>query len=195
MGISIKFLSYKMHNKIIEKFIKGVYVGESSQFEDKRGIFYNIFRKQNDNFKSIWGSRNINQINISKNFKAGTIRGLHLQIENNAEAKLIRCLKGKIFDVVLDLRKQSETFGKWLSVELSSIKQNYVLIPEGCAHGFQTLEKDTEIIYIHSGDWVKNAESGVKWNDPTLSIQWPMIPTEVSQKDSNLPSMKDIYEL
>ncbi len=176
---------------LIETKIKDVFAFEINEFNDSRGIFSNLFRYEDLSFKKLWGSRNINQVNISRNYKLGTTRGLHLQLGKAEEAKIVNCLKGEIFDVILDLRKHSKTYGEWVSINLSSRKQNAIFIPEGCAHGFQTLEDNSEIIYFHSGDWDKKSESGVRWNDPVVGIKWPMSPTFISEKDLSLPFLKD----
>ena len=171
--------------------IEDVWTIEINSFSDFRGSFLNIFRNQDPSFKKVWGNRNINQVNISRNLKAGTTRGLHLQLGNAREAKIINCLKGKIFDVVVDLRKDSKTYGKWVSIFLSSEQQNSIFVPEGCAHGFQTLEDNVEVIYLHSGNWEKESESGIIWDDPTVGIRWPMSPSFITEKDLSLPSLKE----
>ena len=176
---------------IKETEIANAWTIEINSFNDFRGSFLNLFRNQDLSFKKVWGDRNINQVNISRNLKSGTTRGLHLQLRNASEAKIINCLKGEIFDVVVDLRKDSKTYGKWVSIYLSSEKQNAIFVPEGCAHGFQTLEDNTEVIYFHSGNWDKDSESGIIWNDPVVGIKWPMSPTFISEKDLSLPFLKE----
>ena len=180
-----------MNTNIFNTKLKGVFLIENQSFSDERGSFLNIFRSNEECYQRIWGGRSLNQINISRNSKLGTTRGMHCQLGEFSEAKLVNCLMGKVFDVILDLRKESETFGEWISIILSSKKQNAVFIPEGCAHGFQTLENNSEIIYIHSGNWVKNSESGVRWDDPSVAIKWPMSPTVISKKDLLLPLLQE----
>tara|TARA_Y100000739_G_scaffold203952_1_gene190305 strand:- start:509 stop:1054 length:546 start_codon:yes stop_codon:yes gene_type:complete len=170
-----------------KKSIEGMIEIIQSPFLDERGVFINLFRSKDNLFSSTWEGRAIKQINFSKTSKKGTIRGLHYQCEPFPEAKLISCLKGKVFDVVVDLRKQSKTYGKWDAVELCAEKSNSILIPEGCAHGFQVLIDNSELLYIHSANWVKDAERGLNWNDQTIKINWPLPPKGISNKDKNLP--------
>ena len=171
--------------------IDSVFEINSDTFVDNRGSFLNIFRENDKEFKNLWGGRLIRQINISTNKKVGTLRGMHLQRNPHAEAKIVRCLKGSIWDVAVDLRKDSKTFGKWHGVELNSENSKALFIPEGCAHGFQVLTKNSQIIYIHSKDWYPNSDIGVIWNDPDISINWPLPVNELSKKDQELPSLKE----
>ena len=159
----------------------------SNAFEDNRGKFINIFRSQEDSYKEIWKSRKIQQVNYSLNYTVGTVRGLHYQDKPYTESKLIRCISGAIWDVAVDLRKDSKTYLKWFGIELSPKKLNALFIPEGFAHGFQVLKQKSEILYIHSGIWIKASEKGIRWNDPTISINWPLPISEISQKDLDLP--------
>jgi len=176
--------------KINHTEIKGVYEFNYSCYEDNRGSFLNYFRSNEDCFKNTWGDRKISQINISFNKTKGSIRGMHYQDIPHEEAKIISCLDGEIWDVVLDLRPKSVTYGKWLSFNLSLTRKNAVMIPEGCAHGFQTLKDNSRIIYFHSGSYAPDYENGVRWNDENLNILWPLKVTEISAKDSNLPLFK-----
>lgn len=159
----------------------------SSKVKDPRGSFLNVFRAHDSDNKEIWSSRDIAQINISSSSRVGSIRGLHMQAFPYSEAKMIRCINGRVWDVAVDLRRDSPTFLKWHGIELSSEKSNAVLIPEGCAHGFQVLEMDSELLYIHSKEWMPEFESGVRWDDPMLSIKWPLEVTQMSDRDANLP--------
>jgi len=176
-----------MDLKLTNTNIEGVYELNLPRIEDQRGSFINIFRKNNDSFKKIWGNREICQINLSKTLKKGCIRGLHLQKYPFEEAKLIHCIEGKIWDVAVDLRKDSRTFLQFFSIELSPQINNAILIPEGCAHGFQALENNSKLIYVHSNHWIKDAEIGYRWNDPTIKISWPLKASIISEKDQNLP--------
>ena len=103
----------------------------------------------------------------------------------------MRCLKGNVWDVAVDLRPDSTTYGKWHAVQLSPELGNALLIPEGCAHGFQVLEAGSELLYLHSGAWVPEVETGVRWDDPELAIAWPLAITELSDRDRSLPLMSD----
>jgi dTDP-4-dehydrorhamnose 3,5-epimerase len=172
--------------------IHGVFELVSQPFVDARGAFLNAFRAQEDAFMGSWGYRGIAQVNISRNEVVGTIRGLHLQAETYSEAKLVRCLKGRVWDVAVDLRRDSTTFGQWHAAELSSEGGKAFLIPEGCAHGFQVLELGSELLYLHSGTWVPEAETGVRWDDPQLAVAWPLPPTELSERDCSLPLLSDV---
>ncbi|QNI72321.1 dTDP-4-dehydrorhamnose 3,5-epimerase [Synechococcus sp. NOUM97013] len=175
--------------------IQGVFELRSHVFVDARGSFLNAFRAQEEAFISSWGDRAIAQVNISHNKVLGTIRGLHFQAEPNSEAKLVRCLKGRVWDVAVDLRIDSPSFGQWHAVELSPELSNALLVPEGCAHGFQVMQPDSELFYLHSSFWVPEAEKGVRWDDPQLAISWPLSPMEMSDRDRNLPLISDILPL
>ena len=118
---------------------------------------------------------------------------MHLQAPPHSEAKLVRCLKGRMWDVAVDLRHKSATFGQWQAVELSAELSNALLIPEGCAHGFQVLEPGSELLYLHSGAWVPEAETGLRWDDPQLAITWPLAATELSVRDRSLPLLSEIF--
>ena len=172
--------------------IEGVYEISEKIFSDTRGSFMNLFRSKENEYSKVWGSRDIAQINISKNKIKGTIRGLHYQKSPFNEAKLIRCIKGKVWDIIVDLRINSKTYAKWKYFELCADKGNSILIPEGCAHGFQTLEDDSELFYIHSKCWAPKSEIGIRWNDPTLMIDWPIPATALSERDQNLPYLEHI---
>ena len=139
-----------------------------------------------------WGDRGIAQVNLSRTEAVGTIRGLHLQAEPHSEAKLVRCLRGRVWDVAVDLRQDSATYGQWHAVELSPDQGNALLIPEGCAHGFQVLEPGSELLYLHSGAWEPEAETGVRWDDPTLAIAWPLPAGGLSERDCSLPRLSDL---
>ena len=167
--------------------IDGVFELDSQIFSDKRGSFLSCFKDNDSFFKNIWLSRNVCQVNLSSTSKKGSIRGLHYQIEPFNECKIIRCLRGRVWDVAVDLRTNSKTYKKWVAVELCSSKKNAIFIPEGCAHGFQTLSDDSDLLYIHSKNYEPNHERGIRWNDPNLEIDWPLALTQISERDSKLP--------
>jgi len=153
-----------------------------------------------DFFARVWDSKKflendlnpkIVQCNISQSKLKGTIRGLHYQKNPFEENKLIRCTKGKIFDVLLDLRPTSKTFKKYEGFELSEDNHKMVYVPEGFAHGFQTLENNTEVFYQVSQFYTPNSENGIRWNDPAFKIKWPLDVTEISQKDQNWKLFKE----
>jgi dTDP-4-dehydrorhamnose 3,5-epimerase len=130
------------------------------------------------------------QCNLSYNRRAGTLRGLHYQAEPHAEAKLIRCTAGAIFDVIVDLRPTSPSHGRWFGVELTSASGRMLYVPQGFAHGYQTLVDDTETFYQVSEFYAPEAERGVRWDDPAIAIQWPIPePSEVSDKDASWPDL------
>ena len=175
--------------------IQGVFELRTHPFVDSRGAFLNAFRAYDESFTGSWRNRAISQVNLSRTQAVGTIRGLHLQSEPHREAKLVRCLKGKVWDVAVDLRIDSPTYRHWQAVELSPRYSNALLIPEGCAHGFQVLEPDSELLYLHSGAWMPQAESGLRWNDPQLAITWPLRATQLSERDLSLPLLSDINRI
>ncbi len=158
---------------------------------DNRGAFLNAFRAQETSFIDSWGDRGIAQVNFSRSKAIGTVRGLHFQASPHSEAKLVRCLKGRVWDLAVDIRCNSDTYGRWYGIELTPEIGNALLIPEGFAHGFQVLERDTELLYLHSGAWVPEFEKGIRWDDPYLSINWPLPVTELSDRDRCLPYLND----
>jgi dTDP-4-dehydrorhamnose 3,5-epimerase len=157
---------------------------------DHRGAFLNVFRAQESAFVQAWGDQPIAQVNVSRTEAVGTVRGMHLQAAPYSEAKLVRCLRGRVWDVAVDLRAGSTTYGHWHGVELSLVAANALLIPEGCAHGYQVLEPSSELLYLHSGHWVLEAETGVRFDDPHLAITWPLPPTGLSERDRALPLLE-----
>ena len=161
--------------------LSGVQVLEHTVFNDHRGKFSRIFC-QKDLESSLKG-REIKQLNKSLNYEIGTIRGLHYQNPPGAELKIIQCFSGKIFDVAVDLRKGSPSFLRWIGVELSAEKNNALLIPEGCAHGFQVLESNSELLYLHTAFYNPGAEGTVRFDDPAVGVSWPLQPANVSQRD------------
>jgi|TARA_Y100001949_G_scaffold157336_1_gene146814 dTDP-4-dehydrorhamnose 3,5-epimerase len=159
----------------------GVYLIEIEKSEDERGFFARtfdskIFEEKGLIFQFI-------QSSISNNIKKGTIRGMHYQIEPYAETKLVTCTNGKIFDVLIDLRPNSKTFKKWQSFELDSKHYSSVYIPEGVAHGFQTLQDDSVIHYQISQIHKPEFSRGIRWDDKLFNITWPLKPTVISKKD------------
>jgi dTDP-4-dehydrorhamnose 3,5-epimerase len=130
------------------------------------------------------------QHGVSFNTRRGTVRGLHFQIAPFSETKLVRCIRGAVFDVIVDLRPKSPTFRRWCSVELLADWRNAVYIPEGCAHGFQTLVDDCELEYLITPEYVPSAARGVRWDDALLAINWPIwTDLTISERDRTLPSV------
>ncbi len=177
--------------KILKTKIKDLLELKLEPFSDKRGKFFNIYRDNDDVFRKIWESRKIAQINISRTRSKGIVRGLHYQNQPYSEAKLIKCIKGLVWDVAVDLRLESKTYGQWHSIELSEDNSNFIFIPEGFAHGFQALKANSELIYLHSQNWVKKSEAGIRFDDPYLNIKWPLKPKCISSRDLSLPYLKN----
>ncbi len=170
---------------IIETPLEGLYVVETDPFVDHRGTWARIFCESE--LQSILQRRHIVNINLSKTSERGTVRGMHYQLEPMAEMKLIRCTSGKIFDVAVDLRKNSPTYLHWYSEELSCENMKMFVIPEGFAHGFQALTDNVEMIYLHTEFYSKELERGVRYNDPQIGIQWPLNPINLSERDHTHP--------
>lgn len=172
--------------------IAGVRVAESRVLRDSRGEFSRLFDL--GLLEEVHGSRPIVQVNRSKTGQKGAVRGLHFQAAPALEAKWVRCLRGRVFDVAVDLRRGSPTFLKHFAIELSPDAANSIFIPEGCAHGFQVLEPDSELLYLHSAPYVPECEGGLRWDDPALGIKWPLPPTELSERDRSHPLIGDEFQ-
>jgi dTDP-4-dehydrorhamnose 3,5-epimerase len=171
--------------KITGTPLAGVAVVETAPITDQRGIFFRAFCARE--LEPIIGARRIVQINCSKTNSRGAVRGLHYQRPPRAEMKLVRCLRGRVWDVAVDLRAGSPTFLQWHAVELSGDNTKMLVVPEGCAHGFQVLEEDSELLYLHTNFYMQDAEGGLLYNDPRLSIMWPMPAVDLSARDQNHP--------
>ena len=177
---------------IIDTYISGVKIVESTVFQDDRGAFSRLFCKQE--MESIFGDRSVLQINHSITSNVGAVRGLHFQQFPYAEMKIVRCLKGRVFDVAVDLRQESPTFLKWTSVELTPENRFSFVIPEGCAHGFQVLEKASELLYLHTEFYRPGSEGAVRYDDPMIGIKWPKKPVDLSSKDLSHLYLKDDFK-
>lgn len=158
-------------------------VAESKAFKDKRGAFARLFCEQA--LSCVLEGRKIVQINHSCTESVGAVRGLHFQHAPHAEMKLVRCLKGKVWDVAVDLRPQSPSYKRWYAQELSPQNSNMMVIPEGFAHGFQVLEAGSELLYLHTAFYKPEAEGGVRYDEPELGIAWPLPVTDISARDSS----------
>ncbi len=167
--------------KFTDTILKGVFVVEMEPMMDSRGWFARTFSK--DEFDKLGHSGEWVQINHSFTLHKGTIRGMHFQLPPYGEIKLVRCIAGAVYDVVVDLRKDSATFLKWISIELSPANRNMIYIPEGVAHGFQTLKDNTELIYHHSSYYKQDAEKGIRFDDRMVDIKWPLPVTDMSDRD------------
>lgn len=167
-----------------ELSLKGAYLIELESFKDERGSFTRQFCHKE--FKEAEMDFDICQCNISQNFKKGTLRGLHFQKEPYSEIKLVSCFKGAFYDVIVDLRKDSETYLQWEGVELSDQNNKILYIPPNFAHGFQTLIDDTVVYYQISNYFNPDFYSGLRWNDPKLNISWPECEYRIiNDRDSN----------
>jgi dTDP-4-dehydrorhamnose 3,5-epimerase len=162
--------------------VEGCWLVVPELHKDGRGSFSRIWCEHEFAEAGI-AFRNV-QFNLSTNERRGTLRGMHLQTAPHAEAKIVRCTRGSIYDVMLDLRPGSATYLRWHSVELSADNQLAVLIPEGCAHGFQALEDGAHVQYQMSAAYVPGSASGVRWNDPAFGIRWPIQPPVLNARDA-----------
>jgi dTDP-4-dehydrorhamnose 3,5-epimerase len=174
--------------RFTETDLVGARLIDPSPHEDDRGRFMRAwcarqFAEQGLDFVPV-------QANMGFSVRKGTVRGMHFQEAPAVEAKLVRCTKGAIFDVVLDLRPESPSYGKWYGAELSAVNGRMLYVPEQCAHGYQTLEDDTEIYYLTSGFYTPSAVRGRRFNDPAYNIQWPLEATVVSEQDLTWPLAK-----
>jgi dTDP-4-dehydrorhamnose 3,5-epimerase len=168
--------------------LESAFVIDIEPIVDNRGCFARAwcedeFRQHGIGFQTV-------QCNLSFNVVRGTLRGLHYQREPHAEIKLVRCTRGSIFDVAVDLRPESPTCFQWFGVELSADNHRMLLVPKGFAHGYQTLEDETEVFYQVSTPYHRESEGGIHWNDPLIGIRWPISDPVVSAKDSAIPLLR-----
>lgn len=172
--------------------ITGVYLLKNDVFEDDRGVFSRLFCSRD--LKPVLGARSIAQVNHSLTKKIGAIRGLHYQRRPFAEMKIVRCIRGRVIDVAVDLRKGSPSFMKWIAVELSPASGVALIIPEGCAHGFQVLEENSELLYMHTAYYTPECEGGIRFDDPAIDIRWPLPPADLSVRDLSHPLLDEMFE-
>jgi dTDP-4-dehydrorhamnose 3,5-epimerase len=168
-----------------ETKLQGVFEIRIEPLRDERGFFARSWCQTE--FKAHGLNPALVQCNISFNGRKGTLRGMHYQLAPYAEAKLIRCTRGAIYDVIIDLRRESPTFKQWVSVVLTAEKRNMAYVPEDCAHGFLTLEDDTEVLYQMSQFFSAESARGVRWDDPAFRIAWPHEIAVISERDKNYP--------
>ena len=173
--------------KIEATGISGVVVVQGSAFSDHRGVFQRLYCDRE--LAGVIGNRHIVQVNFSRTAQVGAVRGMHYQRPPHAEMKLVRCLRGTVWDVAVDLRADSPTFLRWHAVELTPENGRTLVIPEGCAHGFQALAPDSELLYLHTAHYTPEAEGGVRHDDPALAIGWPLPVADLSQRDQAHPSI------
>lgn len=171
-----------------ETDIAGVFEIAIDLHPDERGFFARTWCERE--FRERGLNPNVVQCSISFNAKKGTLRGVHYQAEPNPEAKLVRCTRGRLFDVALDLRPNSATYLRWTGVELTAANRHALYIPEGCAHGFLTLDNDTEALYQMSEFYHPEAARGVRWNDPAFGIVWPSTVEVISDRDRTYPDFE-----
>jgi dTDP-4-dehydrorhamnose 3,5-epimerase len=171
--------------RIKQTFIDGLMLVDTDSRTDRRGSFTRFYCQEE--LRKLIGPRQILQINHSCTRNLGAVRGLHYQQGPHAEMKLVRCLRGKVWDVAVDLRAGSPTFLKWHAEELSLGNSIMMVIPEGFAHGFQVLEADSELLYLHTNFYAASAEGGARPTDSRLSISWPLPVIELSDRDINSP--------
>lgn len=175
--------------KFTETNLPGAYIIELEPLQDERGFFARGFCKKE--FDDLGLNTYIAQANISSNVHKGTLRGLHLQMAPFAETKLVRCTRGSIYDVIVDLRKNSATYKQWIGVELTGANYKMLYVPEGFAHSFITLQDRTDVMYHVTQYYNAASERGYRWNDPAFGIEWPLQPVVISPRDQNHPDYKD----
>ena len=169
--------------KFIPTILNGSFTIQLDPINDERGWFARYFCKKE--FSTIGHNKEWVQMNHSFSLKKGTLRGMHFQKPPYSEVKLVRCIQGSVFDVIIDLRKDSPTFLKWVGTELSAENKLMMYIPEGFAHGFQTLEDNSGLLYMHTAYYSPEAEDGLRYNDPQVNISWPIEISEISMRDTN----------
>lgn len=158
-------------------------------FADHRGRFARLFEPD----WPFWSQRPVAQINQSRTEAVGALRGLHYQLPPAADAKLVRCLQGEVFDVAVDLRCGSSTFLHWFGMRLSPGRANALFLPEGFAHGFQVLEGPAELLYVHSAPYARACEAALRWDDPGLGIVWPLPVASISERDAAHPLLTPAF--
>ena len=165
--------------------LAGAYVIDLNQLRDERGFFARGYCSKE--FEAQGLASRVVQSNVSFNLKKATLRGMHYQVTPYEETKLVRCTRGAIYDVIIDLRPQSKTFQKWFGVELTEDNYRMLYVPEGFAHGFETLADRSEVVYHVSEFYTPNAEQGIRYNEPAFGIRWPLEVQVISEKDKNWP--------
>jgi len=171
--------------------IAGATVVSGQALADHRGAFQRLYCDRE--LADVLDGRQIVQINHSRTTQVGAVRGMHYQLPPYAEMKLVRCLRGRVCDVAVDLRAGSPTFLQWHAVELSAESGRMFVIPEGCAHGFQVLEPESELLYLHTAHYAPASEGGIRHDDPALGIQWPLPVADLSQRDRAHPLLISDY--
>lgn len=171
-----------------ETILKGAFIIEVKRLEDERGFFGRAWCKKEMDDHGL--NANAVQANVSYNKVKGTLRGMHFQVAPYSETKMVRCTSGAIYDVIIDIRPESPTFKKWFGIELTEENFKMLYVPEGFAHGFITLKDHSSVHYMVTEYYTPGAEGGLRYNDPSFNIEWPMQPVIVSEKDKNHPLFK-----
>ncbi len=169
--------------------LPGVRIIDIEERRDDRGFFARGWCRKE--FEAQGLTARIAQANISYSRHKGTLRGMHYQVSPHEEAKVVRCTRGAIHDVIVDLREDSPTFKQWIGVELNQDNHRMLYVPEGFAHGFMTLRDDTEVFYLVSEFYTPGAEAGLRYNDPAFGIEWPGEPAVITDKDRSWPDFED----
>jgi dTDP-4-dehydrorhamnose 3,5-epimerase len=167
--------------------LAGAYWIEAERIEDERGFFARTWDFAQ--FAGLGLDTDLAQTNLSFNRRAGTLRGMHFQLPPHSESKLVRCVQGRLYDVIVDLRPQSPTFLRWFGVELSADNLVSLFVPKGFAHGFQTLADDTMVYYQMSDAYAPAAAGGLRWDDPALAIDWPLPVSVIAARDAGYPDL------
>lgn len=178
--------------KIKQTPLQDAFVIEPEPFRDDRGLFARVFCQQE--LRDILHDKNIVQINHSLTRQKGALRGMHFQYRPKSEIKMVKCLRGSVFDVMIDLRQDSSTLLKWHGEVLSSENMKMMYIPEGFAHGFQTLEENCELLYLHTEFYSPEHEGGVRYDDPAVNISWTLVATDISAKDQGYPLLSKDFK-
>jgi dTDP-4-dehydrorhamnose 3,5-epimerase len=170
-----------------ETSVAGAYLIDVERRDDERGFFARTYCE--DELRARGLDANVPQCNISWNRQRGTLRGLHYQAAPHEETKIVRCTRGAIWDVVVDLRAESSTYLQWTAASLTDDNRRALYIPRGVAHGFITLTDDAEVLYMMGASFVAEAARGVRWDDPAIAIRWPIVPVVISEKDRGYESI------
>ena len=171
--------------KFVETPLTGAYAVELEKRGDDRGFFARAFCEREYTAHGLVDR--FVQINNSLSTQAGTLRGMHYQLTPDAEVKVVRCLRGALWDCIADLRPDSPTYRRWFGVELTAENRRSLYVPRGFAHAVLTLEDDTEALYLVSTSYAPQSERGLRWDDPWIGVEWPIQPTEISDKDAGWP--------
>lgn len=175
-----------------ETKLKGAFILDVKKLEDERGFFGRSWCQREMEEHGL--NANVVQANVSYNHKKGTLRGMHYQLSPYEETKLVRCTRGAIYDVIIDLRPESPTYKQWIGVELTADNYRMLFVPERFGHGFITLEDNTDVTYQVTQFYTPGAERGIRWNDPAFNIEWPIEPVIISEKDKVHPDYTNEFQ-